>query len=37
MKYILLLPVAMVAIALHGQTSASNAAPGIRVNAELTK
>jgi hypothetical protein len=37
MKYILLLPVAMVAIALHGQTSASNAVPGIRVNAELTK
>jgi hypothetical protein len=37
MKYILLLPVAMVAFALHGQTSASNAAPGIRVNAELTK
>ena len=37
MKYILLLPVAMVAIALHGQTSASNAAPGVRVNAELTK
>jgi hypothetical protein len=37
MKYILLLPVAMVAIALHGQTSASNAVAGIRVNAELTK
>jgi hypothetical protein len=37
MKYILLLPVAMVAIALHGQTSASNAARGSRVNAELTK
>jgi hypothetical protein len=37
MKYILLLPVAMVAIALHGQTSASNAVPGIRVNAELIK
>jgi hypothetical protein len=37
MKYILLLPVAMVAIALHGQTSASNAVTGIRVNAELTK
>jgi len=36
-KYFLLLPVAMVAIALHGQTSASNAAAGIRVNAELTK
>lgn len=27
MKYILLLPVAVVAIALHGQTGASNAAP----------
>jgi hypothetical protein len=37
MNYILFLPVAMVAIALHGQTSASNAAAGIRVNAELTK
>ena len=37
MKTILLLPVAMIAIALHGQTSASNAAPGVRVNAELTK
>ena len=37
MKYILLLPVAMIAIALHGQTSASDAVPGIRVNAELTK
>jgi hypothetical protein len=37
MKYILLLLVAMVAIALHGQTSASNAVPGIRVNAELIK
>ena len=37
MKYILLLPVAMVAIALHGQTNASNAVPGVRVNAELTK
>jgi hypothetical protein len=37
MKYVLLLPVAMVAIALHGQTSASNAVAGIRVNAELTK
>jgi hypothetical protein len=37
MKYILLLPVAIVASALHGQTSASNAVPGIRVNAELTK
>src|ERR1700760_2363269 len=34
-KYFLLLPVAMVAIALHGQTSASNAAAGIRVNAEF--
>ena len=37
MKTILLLPVAMIAVALHGQTSASNAAPGVRVNAELTK
>ena len=37
MKYILLLPVAMIAIALHGQTSAADAVPGIRVNAELTK
>jgi len=37
MKYILLLPVAIVAIALHGQTSPSNAVPGIRINAQLTK
>jgi hypothetical protein len=37
MKYLLVLPVAMVAIALHGQTSASSAVAGIRVNAELTK
>jgi hypothetical protein len=36
-KYIFLLPVAMVAIALHGQTSSPNAVAGIRVNAELTK
>jgi hypothetical protein len=34
MKYSLLLPVA---IALHGQTSATNAVARIRVNAELTK
>jgi hypothetical protein len=37
MKHTLLLPVAMIAVALHGQTSASNATPGARVNAELTK
>ena len=37
MKHTVLLPVAMVAIALHGQTSASNEVVGIRVNAELTK
>jgi hypothetical protein len=37
MKYILLLPIAMVAIALHGQTGAGNPMRGARVNAELTK
>jgi hypothetical protein len=37
MKYILLLPVALVAIALHGQTSAVHPILGARVNAELTK
>ena len=37
MKYLLLLPVAMAAIALHGQTSAVHPIPGVRVNAELTK
>ena len=37
MKYVLLLPVAMIAFALHGQTSSPNAVPGIRVNAELTR
>ena len=37
MRYLLLVPVAMVAIALHGQTSAVNTIPGARVNAQLTK
>ena len=37
MKSILLLPVAMVAISLHGQTSAVHPILGARVNAELTK
>jgi hypothetical protein len=37
MKSILLLPIAMVAIALHGQTSAVAPILGARVNAELTK
>jgi hypothetical protein len=37
MKYILLLPAAMVAIALHGQSSAVDPIHGARVNAELTK
>ena len=37
MKSILLLPVAMVAIALHGQTPAVKPILGARVNAELTK
>ena len=37
MKYILLLPVALVAVALHGQTKGVNPIRGTRVNAELTK
>src|SRR5215813_12476372 len=37
MRHSLLLPVAMVAIALHGQTSAVHPIPGARVNAQLTK
>ena len=37
MRYLLLLPVAMAAIALHGQTSAVRPIPGVRVYAELTK
>src|ERR1700754_330646 len=37
MRFLLLVPVAMVAIALHAQTNAVNAIPGARVNAQLTK
>jgi hypothetical protein len=36
-KYLFLLPVAIAAIAVHGQTSAVHPIPGARVNAELTK